>query len=254
MRLLLQRTALLLVVGGSLIASIGCARSPAVLSAAPAPVPVAVRAQADDPPSDPPKKTEPAKDAEGFRFPEDRGGQLLGKVLLPSEKTSSPPESVSTGPRPLAASPTLDQPTVPLTPSRLDVPRLPSIRKVSSPRLRPLPDEAPLSTLPTDPQPPQAQVLPAGERARVPGPDPLQPATLPLLAQPLADRASLDDPGAEFSAAAVQAATVPARSTPAPFVRQNLPDPFENRDTVRLRNTPDEHPDPQTAAPKGPGR
>jgi hypothetical protein len=230
----LQRAALLLVVGGVLLASI--------------------RVQADDPPPQPPKKDVPAKDGEGFRFPEDRGGQLLGKVLLPSEKTAAPPDSVSTGPRPHTSSPTLDQPAVPLTPSRLDVPRLPSVRKESSNRLRPLPDESPLTTLHTDPQPPQTQVLPAGERARVPGPDPIQPAPLPLIAQPLPDRASLDDPGAEFSAAAVQSATVPARSKLAPFVRQNLPDPFENRDTIRLRNTPDEHPDPQTAAPKGPGR
>jgi hypothetical protein len=220
----LQRTALLIVLGGVLIAT--------------------VRVQAED----------PSKDNEGFRFPQDRGGQLLGKVLPPSEKTTTAPDSVTTEPRRLPTPPGLDQPTVPLTPSRLDVPRLPSVRKESSNRLRPLPDESPLTTLHTDPQPPQTQVLPAGERARVPGPDPIQPAPLPLLAQPVPDRASLDDPGADFSAAAVQSATVPARSTLAPFVRQNLPDPFENRDTIRLRSTPDEHPDPQTAAPKGPGR
>ena len=254
MSILLNRTALLLVVGGILVASIGCTRSSGVFTVVPAPVPVVVRAEADNAPQEPPKKDEPTKDSEGFRFPEDRGGQLLGKVLLPSEKTSSPPDSVTTGPRRLPGSPSLEQPSVPLTPSRLDVPRLPSVRKESSPRLRPLPDEAPLSTFRTDPQPPQTQVLPAGERARVSGPDPIQPVVLPVLAQPLPERASLDDPGAEFSAATVQSATVPFRSTPAPFVRQNLPDPFENRDTVRLRSTPDEHPDPQTAAPKGPGR
>jgi hypothetical protein len=234
MSIFLQRTALLLVVGGVLVASMS--------------------AQADDTRPEPPKKAEPTKDGDGFRFPEDRGGQLLGKVLLPSEKTSAPPETVSTGPRRLTSPPNLEQPSVPLTPSGLDVPRLRSVRKDLSPRLRPLPDESPLSTFRTEPQPPQAQVLPAGERARVPGPDPLQPAALPVLAQPVPERASLDDPGAEFSTAAVQSATVPFRSTLAPFVRQNLPDPFENRDTVRLRNTPDERPDPQTAAPKGPGR
>ncbi len=253
MNIVLRRSALLLV-GGVLVVSIGCTRSSAVFSAVPAPVTVAVRTQADDAAAEPPKKDEPAKDSDGFRFPEDRGGQLLGKVLLPSEKTSSPPDAVTPGPRRIAGSPTLELPSVPLTPSRLDVPRLPSVKKESLPRLRPLPDEAPLSTFSTDPQPPQTQVLPAGERTRVPGPDPNQPAALPVFAQPVPERASLDDPGAEFSATIVQSATVPFRSTTAPFVRQNLPDPFENRDTVRLRSTPDEHPDPQTAAPKGPGR
>ncbi len=168
MSILLQRAALSLVVGGVLVASIGCGRSSSgVFTVVPAPVTVAVRAQAEDAPPEPPMKDEPAKDGEGFRFPEDRGGQLLSKALLPSEKTSAPPDSVSAGPRRLAAPSTPALPSVPLTPSRLDVPRLPSVKKESSPRLRPLPDEAPLSTFHTDPQPPQTQVLPAGERLRV---------------------------------------------------------------------------------------
>jgi hypothetical protein len=63
-----------------------------------------------------------------------------------------------------------------------------------------------------------------------------QPAALPVLATPAPDRTSGDDPSAEFSSAAAQTAAVPARETPAPFAKVGLPDPFENRNAVRLRD------------------
>jgi hypothetical protein len=77
-----------------------------------------------------------------------------------------------------------------------------------------------------------------------------QPVPLPILARPATDRAPLTDPTPEVSLAAVLAAAVPVRTTPAPFVRLTLPDPFEHAQTVRLRTPPEEDPHPPlTIAP-----
>ncbi len=74
--------------------------------------------------------------------------------------------------------------------------------------------------------------LPEGERIRLPAANLNQPAPLPVLAQPLPDRASLDDPTTEVSLAEAVMGVVPPRTTPAPFQKQTLPDPFEFRQPV----------------------
>jgi hypothetical protein len=71
--------------------------------------------------------------------------------------------------------------------------------------------------------------FPAGKRTRLPSVDVNQPLPLPLLAQPVPDRAPLDDATGEASHTAALAAAPPRRGTPAPFLRLGLPDPFENR-------------------------
>jgi hypothetical protein len=55
-----------------------------------------------------------------------------------------------------------------------------------------------------------------------------QPIPLPILAQPVSSRAPLDDATAEASRNAALATSPPARSTPAPFLKIDLPNPFEN--------------------------
>src|SRR5580698_7080525 len=53
------------------------------------------------------------------------------------------------------------------------------------------------------------------------------PVPLPILvAQPLPDRASLEDPTTEVSLADAILGIIPKRTTPAPFQKQTLPDPF----------------------------
>jgi len=57
----------------------------------------------------------------------------------------------------------------------------------------------------------------------------------------------LTDPTAEVSLAAVVAQPVPVRTTRAPFVRFNLPDPFEHAQAVRLRAAHEGHREPGRA-------
>lgn len=58
-----------------------------------------------------------------------------------------------------------------------------------------------------------------------------QPLPIPILAQPVKDRASLAEPEFEASLDAALQAFTPVRDQPVPFTPLNLPDPFEN---VRL--------------------
>jgi hypothetical protein len=245
-----DRAAVLLLTGVLLSSLAGCRqpsepvsadgpKAPGGLKAMPAAL---ARAPADDGPA------KDAKKEDGFRFADDKGGQLLAKMLPPSDP-GRPTDGVS-GPKRLSGSPSLDQPPLPLPPNQGQVPRLPAGRKGPPLRPGPLPDELPLVGL--RPEPPQESQLVAGDRVRLPGPDVNQPVPLPVLAAPAPDRTSLDDPTADFSAAAVQAAAMPVRQGPAPFVKLGLPDPFENRGAVRLREAPPEKNEPMTAAPRPP--
>jgi hypothetical protein len=76
---------------------------------------------------------------------------------------------------------------------------------------------------------------------------------VPVLAEVVPDRASLDSPTAEASAALAVAAPIAPRVKPAPFLRLSLPDPFENAQAVRLRVPPAEEPAPP-GLPSGPPR
>ena len=91
-----------------------------------------------------------------------------------------------------------------------------------------------------DPQPPQPRLFVVGDRVRLPSADAGQPPPLPILAQPTADRAPLDDPTVEASASAATAATMPQRTNPVPYFRVTLPDPFANRQPLRLPLPPDD--------------
>src|SRR5262249_53072978 len=87
---------------------------------------------------------------------------------------------------------------------------------------------------------------------RLPSPDVNRPVALPPLAQPVLDRAALDDQTSAASLDAALAAPVPQRSAPAPFLRLTLPDPFEHRQTVKLRAIPPEDLMPVAASPRLP--
>jgi hypothetical protein len=117
-----------------------------------------------------------------------------------------------------------------------------------------LPEEYPLGGYRADPPAPRRQELPAAGLLRLPAPDLNEPVPLPILARPVPDRAPLTDPTPEISRAAVLAAPVPVRTTPAPFVRLALPDPFEHAQTVRLRTPPEEDPQPPLAVAPPPLR
>jgi hypothetical protein len=243
MRIQGHHLAALLLTGGLLSSLSGCGqRSAPALAEEPKPAPVAtVRAQPEQAKKD---------GGDGFRFPDDRGGRMLAKVLPPAD--TAPADSVRSAPKRLPESAALEHPSVPLPPNRGQVPRLPANRKGPPLRPRPLPEELPTAV--SRPEPPRETQLPAGDRVRLPGPDVNQPVALPLLAAPVPDRTALDDPTADFSSAAAQSGKLPPRQGPAPFAKVSLPDPFENRDAVKLREPPPEKGDPVTAAPKVPGK
>ncbi|HKI35795.1 MAG TPA: hypothetical protein VKA46_28325 [Gemmataceae bacterium] len=253
MRPIRYRPAALLLTGALLssLAACGQPSTPAQIQKPDEPAPVTIaRGKGDDAAAkDEPKKEEAG---DGFHFPDDKGGQMLAKVLPPEDKAPGGNENVASGPKRLPGVPGLEHPSVPLGPNQGQVPRLPAGRMGPPLRPRPLPDALPLSG--SRPEPPQELQFPAGDRVRLPGPDVNQPAPLPVLATPAPDRSGSDDPTADLSSAAAQGAAMPARATPAPFAKVSLPDPFENRNAVRFREAPPEKGDPVTAAPKPPGK
>jgi hypothetical protein len=167
-----------------------------------------------------------AKEDDAFRFPDDRAGQIHSKTLPPSEKL--PAGHDAPAPRHLPPPPHFDKPSLPLPPSQADMPRLPA-GKSPLLRPRPLPEELPLVGHKTDPLVPEVQYLHTGDRIRVPSVDVSKPIPLPILAQPVSSRAPTDDATSDASLSAALAATLLGRMAPAPFLKLNLPDPFENR-------------------------
>jgi hypothetical protein len=186
----------------------------------------------------------------GFAFPADSGGKLLAKELPPPQQVPSP--EVPTRARPLPIFPRgFDRPELPLPPSLSDMARPPDTRTsvVKRPHQildEPFPSGLERLTLP------ETQVLPSGAGVRLPSPDATQPVPLPILAQPQIDRVSLDDPTVQASLAAALSELAPVRAYPAPFLRLALPDPFEHRETVRVRVPLAEETTPVAAAPQRP--
>jgi hypothetical protein len=187
---------------------------------------------------------------DGFRFPDDQGGQLLSKLLVPTDRPA--PVAFTVEPQPQPASAAVERPTLPLPLAAANPPQLPSPKVPAPARPAPLPEESPLLSCRIVSNPPQLQHLPAGERVRTPAPDPNQPIPLPVLGQSTPDRASLDDPTADLSLAAALAAPMPSRNNPAPFLRLNPPDPYEHRSAARLRSLPPEEPMMSVIASKPP--
>jgi hypothetical protein len=92
-----------------------------------------------------------------------------------------------------------------------------------------------------------ASVPQAGEQTKTPvmpypPRDAERPIPLPVLGKYEPDKAGKNDPVAEASKSMVGNVIVTARPQPAPFVRQVVPDPFENRNLVRVPNPVPEDP------------
>ncbi|HZY88690.1 MAG TPA: hypothetical protein VFE78_27955 [Gemmataceae bacterium] len=233
-------------VGGALGGLASCGRPTAGLPTAEALAPGAVRAQAADEPA-PAEEKAPPPAPEGFRFPDDAGGALLAKVLPPTQ-AGGPAADRARGPR-RSTRQKFDAPALPLPSSVPDLPRLPaSKRQPLRPRLtleESLDDVAVRTPLP---QPP---TLPAGERVRVASPDANAPVPLPVLARPASDRAPVEDVTGEASAAAAVAAPMPQRTTPAPFLKLTVPDPYEHRRPLGVP-APPERAAPVAGSPTAP--
>jgi hypothetical protein len=77
---------------------------------------------------------------------------------------------------------------------------------------------------------------------------------LPILAQPQRDRAGLGDPTTAASLAFVLKPLAVQRAGQTPFSPVTLPDPFEHRRTVEVREPPAENPQPLSVTfPRLPG-
>lgn len=119
-------------------------------------------------------------------------------------------------------------PALPLPPSHAALPRLPDEGKRTPLRPRLVIEET-LGGLAVPPALPQQLSLPAGVRVRIPSPDVNESIPLPILARPMPERASLEDPTLGTSTAAALAAPIPARTSKAPFLKLTLPDPYDRR-------------------------
>jgi hypothetical protein len=145
----------------------------------------------------------------------------------------------------------LESPSLPLPTNPVALPRLPPAKGTSPLQPRLVLIET-LGGTPLEPRLPQTMALPAGELTRLPSVDVNQPVPLPILGRPLSDRAPVEDVTVEASSAAVVAATPPQRTQPAPFMRNNLPDPFEFRHPVGAPKIPAEQANPPIGSPKLP--
>jgi hypothetical protein len=184
---------------------------------------------------------------EGFRFPNDRGGPLLSQLLSPSA-----PAAELSSKAPTAGPAAVERPSLSSTALVIAVPRLPLDPHRHNLLLGQIPEETPFSYYQNDPRQPRDQSLPTGDRVRVASVDTNLPMALPILAKPVSDRVSLEDPTLDLSVEAAVTAKMPARVTPAPYVRISIPNPFEFREAVQVKITVDEDPLPITGTPRPP--
>lgn len=206
------------------------------------------KSTADEPNKPAAEKKETPEPTEAFRFPKDVGGALLAQQLAPSLSN----ERIGGGPgkRTGTSTKALKMPQMPLPVDSAELPRLPSPRKLKllRPRLvsaETLDDNGPELILP------ERALLPAGARVRSASRDLNEPLSLPPLAQPVPNRASLEDATVDVSAAAVLTGELPQRALPAPFLRLTLPDPQDHRRPVQLPEMA-ESAAPQTGSPQTP--
>jgi hypothetical protein len=190
-----------------------------------------------------PKKEAPASAlAAGgsFKFTDDEAGKIFSKILVP---TSPPPLSplASKGQSERILPAGIAEPRPASLPSSLVPVRIPLPPRVDA-RPSPLPERVPVDFTGLQPDRPEHIKLPVGGLTRLPTPDVKQPVTVPILGRPVPDRASLDDPTAEFTASSVFNKNLPLRTTTAPFVKTNLPDPFENSEAAKVKIAPKEDP------------
>ena len=167
--------------------------------------------------------------------------QRLSELLTPGSKASG--DSLPHNAPPRKFVPAVEKPELPLKSASI-LPPAPPKPPGKTVQPRHLHEETPLVRVFNEPQPPQEIAMATTPLIRLLSVDVNEALPLPILGPAVSDRASLGDPSLEASVAAAQAKLSPARSQPAPFQAQNLPDPFENSQAVRLRNPPDELPEP----------
>lgn len=224
--------------GCLLVGQSGCARRAPALNPTAGERPAAHAQQAQSPGA-----------GEPFKFPVDKGGELLSQLLRPGSQSVG-----DDGLREklyLAPPPSVEHPELPLPTSQMAIVGPPEKKKPSQ-RPRALGEDAPLTAYRDDPLPPARRELASGARVSLASASVNVPVPLEFLGVLQFDRVPLDDPSTEASQQAVLAAGAPARTETVPFVPINLPDPFQNANTVRLRTPPKEDAEPSGSHPKLP--
>jgi hypothetical protein len=175
-------------------------------------------------------------------FADDGAGKLLSQLMMPgSPAFRARLEQKGPGERPPPTSIARPDPPatgVALIPATYPSPAAAELRRVVLAERVPA-DFAPLVNVP------QRTEFVVAFIPGIPAPDAKRRVALPILARPTLDRASLEDPTADFTAQSIVNNKFPPRSTPAPFIRVNLPDPFENAEAVKVKTIIKE--DPLTA-------
>lgn len=231
----------LYVAGCFLAALAGCARSSVAVNNAAAPAEAEKKADAAPAPA--------AATGEPFKFPDDRGGKMLGELLAPSAQSA--PEA-RLQPRPLPPPASVGQPEVPLQPTLAELARPPLVQKTPPPKPHTPAEDLPLVAYRGEPVGPNRVTFSAGAPVSIASPDVAQPTRLPYLGQPGVDRVPVEDPTVDESLKAALAGEIPVRATPAPFDRRSVPDPFENAQTIRLKTPPAEDTTPSGGSPLPP--
>lgn len=208
----------------------GCGKPSVPGNASVVPIAAAEQAVAKD---DASKKDAPATSQ--FRFSSDEAGQRFEKLLPPVPLARLEPLPLKVpSERGLPAS--ITQPTLSTSEAFQGTVRYPSATTIV---VRPmaLPDRVPIDLARIQIDRPEVLNFPVGGLTKRETPDVKLPTALPILAKPIPDRASLDDPTTEFTAESIINKNLPLRSTTAPFVKVNLPDPFENAPAAKVKVT-----------------
>jgi len=198
------------------------------------PIPVAVKADGEE--------------STVFRLPEDAASALL--KLLPPRVSLAVIAERTLEPREKSGPSRIEKPNEPLTPAFAGVVRLPILlnRGVPAPRIALTENLVPVAP----PTLPSVVVFVEPQKLKAERPDPASTLDLPRMGQPVPDRASLDDATRSMSIDAVLVAPIPERQSPAPFLRQSIPDPYENRRVVRVTQPIDEPGVPVVVPPRAP--
>lgn len=176
-----------------------------------------------------------------YSFPPDEGGALL-KRILPPQSHAGALKREGRKPQEENTVTSLRTPQMVLPRTEFPPPRLP-VKNPSGSRQPYLvqPETLPTGTdvflaplaLPTRPP------FYAGELVRERGTEVEFPPPLPTLGRPLTDRVPLDDPTLGASLEAALTAPLPVRTTPVPYERLRIPEPFPLRQPLQLPLPPE---------------
>jgi hypothetical protein len=163
--------------------------------------------------------------------PADLGDRVVARATAPDIPALPPIERFGTAPMPRAPSAWLvdpdSTPRAKLTPPPF-IASNPIAARPAPPAERVPPDlGAGARAVPAKPKLPVAAA--ATKRSR----DVNLPPPLPPLGRPAGDRASLEDPTTEFSAAVITTPPLKISFVPAPFLKVTVPDPFELGEQIR---------------------